>query len=273
MNSSRTQTQKSPLIELYEKVGKPICELFHVWSTMPRLFFKTLSYLGEAKSWRWPEISQSIVQYGLGSLPIITMSTAFGGIVVTHQMAWHMKLSLHDVSMIPGFIGQFILRELGIAIPATLLVAKAGASMTAEIGSMKTTEQIDALKLLGIDPVRYLVFPRFVACIVSGACLALIASSVTLACSIAVAVTYYHFSFIEFINALRHFIGPKDVLCTLVKGCIFGATIPIISCAYGFQCKGGAEGVGSATTNAVVTATSTIILFDFLLTYIFTFIF
>ena len=79
--------------------------------------------------------------------------------VVTNEIAYHMDLALHTVSMIPGFTGQFILRELGIAIPALLLVAKVGAAITAEVGSMKVTEQIDALKLLGIDPISYLVFP------------------------------------------------------------------------------------------------------------------
>ena len=108
------------------------------------------------------------------------ISTAFAGLVVTNEIAWHMDRALHTVAMIPGFTGQFILRELGIAIPALLLVAKVGASITAEVGSMKVTEQIDALKLLGIDPINYLVFPRFIASIFSGACLVLIAAGVTL---------------------------------------------------------------------------------------------
>jgi phospholipid/cholesterol/gamma-HCH transport system permease protein len=174
--------------------------------------------------------------------------------------------------MIPGFTGQFILRELGIAIPALLLVAKVGASVTAEVGSMKVTEQIDALKLLGIDPVGYLVFPRFVASIVSITCLTLVAISVTLACALLVAVTRYNFSTLEYLNALRHFVGVKDLICALIKGMVFGAVIPVMSCAYGFRCKGGAEGVGTATTNSVVSSTIAVILLDFCLTYIFTWI-
>jgi phospholipid/cholesterol/gamma-HCH transport system permease protein len=234
------------------------------------LFYETLRRLPRRESWRWSEIIQAIVQNGIGSLPIITLATAFAGIVLTNQIAWHMQLALHDVSMIPGFIGQFVLRELGIAIPALLLVSKAGASTTAEIGSMKVTEQIDALKLLGIDPINYLVFPRFIGAIISSACLTLIAISVTLACSMAVAILQYNFSLLEFLNALRHFIGPSDLVCALVKGLIFGAVIPIISCAYGFRCQGGAEGVGAATTNSVVASTITVIVLDFFLTYFFT---
>lgn len=220
-------------------------------------------------SWRWHEINQSIVHHGIGSIPIIVLTTAFAGIVVTNQIAWHMSKSLHDVSMIPGFTGQFVLRELGVAIPSMLLISKAGAAMTAEISSMKVTEQIDALKLLGIDPINYLVFPRFISSIISGTCLTLIAVSVTLVFSLIVAVSRYHFSVWEFLNGMKHFIGSKDLICALVKGAVFGTVIPIISCAYGFRCKGGAEGVGNATTNSVVSATIAIILLDFLLTTLF----
>jgi phospholipid/cholesterol/gamma-HCH transport system permease protein len=258
--------------KILHKIGAPLYEELETWSHVGILLIQTLKHVPRRASWRVPEITHCIVQNGIGSLPVIILSTAFAGIVLTNQIAWHMRLSLHDVSMIPGFTGQFILRELGVAIPATLLVSKAGAAMTAEVGSMKVTEQIDALKLLGIDPVTYLVFPKFVASIVSGACLTLVAVSVTLGCAIAVAVSRYNFSSIEFLNALRHFVGARDLICALVKGTVFGAAIPIISCTYGFRCKGGAEGVGSATTNSVVSATIAIILLDFLLTYVFTFI-
>jgi phospholipid/cholesterol/gamma-HCH transport system permease protein len=172
--------------------------------------------------------------------------------------------------MIPGFTGQFILRELGIAVPALLLVAKAGAGITAEVGSMKVTEQIDALKLLRIDPISYLVVPRFVAFVFSSVCLTLIAAGITLACAIAIAVASYGFSVDEYLNALRHFVQFKDLYCAITKGAVFGAVIPIISCAHGFRCRGGAEGVGSATTNSVVASTLAVITLDFALTYLFT---
>ena len=227
--------------------------------------------------WAWPwriqEIMGLIVQIGIGSLPIIALSTAFAGMVITIEMAWHMDEALHTISMIPGFSGQFILRELGIAVPALLIVSKVGASITAEIGSMKVTEQIDALKLLRIDPVDYLVFPRFIACILSVTCLTLISIAVTLAFAMGIAVLRFHFSTLEYINALRHFIGYKDLFAAVVKGMVFGAVIPIISCVYGFRCRGGAEGVGSATTDSVVASTSTVIFLDFVLTFVFTRVF
>lgn len=254
------------------RLGAPVSEQVLIWREILSLFGRTLSRLTH-RPWRWNEINAAVVQIGLGSLPMIGVSTAFAGLVVTSEIAWHMNEALHTVTMIPGFTGQFILRELGIAIPAMLLVAKVGASMTAEIGTMKVTEQIDALKLLRIDPISYLVFPRFIACIFSLAALTLVSVAVTLSCAIWVAVAKYNFSLLEYINALRKFVEYKDLLLALVKGSIFGAVIPIVSCAYGFQCKGGAEGVGTATTNSVVTSTMLVIVLDFVLTYGFSVLF
>lgn len=259
---------RSKWIRRLENVGAPVTEQLLTVKDSVHLLFQTLNR-AVTTPWRWNEIAQSVVSMGIGSLPIITLATAFAGLVVTSEIAWHMDTALHTVQMIPGFTGQFILRELGIAIPALLLVAKVGAATTAEIGSMKVTEQIDALRLLGIDPVNYLVFPRFIACIVSIACLTFFAIGITLTCAISVAVLKYHFSVQEYLNMLRHFVGVGDLAAALTKGAVFGAIIPIISCAYGFRCKGGAEGVGTATTNSVVTSTLLVITWDFILTYVF----
>lgn len=249
-----------------------LAEQLNTFADAARLFIQMLRRLPKRKSWRWNDINRYVVQMGLGSLPIIVVSTAVAGTVVTHEIAWHMNSALHSVTMIPGFSGQFVFRELGVAIPAMLLVAKVGAAITAEVGTMKITEQIDALKLLRIDPISYLVFPRFVASVFSSACLTLIAVSITMACSLAVAIHSYGFSLLEFINGFRHFVGINDFFCALAKGVVYGSVIPVVSCAYGFRCKGGAQGVGTSTTNSVVTSTIAIISLDFLLTYLFTLI-
>lgn len=252
-------------------VGSPVTEQCATFRDIVVLFFQTQLRIIRSPC-RWSEVCQAIQQIGIGSLPIVVIATGFAGVVVTHEIAWHMDHALHTVTMIPGFTGQFILRELGIAIPALLLVSKVGAAITAEVGTMKITEQIDALRLLGIDPINYLVQPRYIASIFSSACLAVIASGITLGCAVFVAVNRYHFSTLEYINTLRHFVGLKDLVCVVMKGMIYGAVIPIVSCAYGFRCKGGAEGVGTATTNSVVAATIAVIVLDFILTYVFTLI-
>lgn len=244
-------------------------ETFQVMREASFLYGQSLSRLLK-RLWRWREILIQIVQIGWGSLPIISISTAFAGLVVTLEIAWHMREALSNISMVPGFTGQFILRELAIAIPALLVVSKVGASITAEVGSMKITEQLDALKLLGIDPISYLVFPRWIASMLSLACLTAVSIAITLFCAMIVATVQLNFSFMEYLNNLRQFVGPKDVLCALTKSIVFGSVIPVISCAYGFRCRGGAEGVGSATTNSVVASTIAVITLDFILTYFFT---
>lgn len=222
--------------------------------------------------WRGAEIWDAIVKIGVGSLPIIVLSTSFAGLVVTNEIAWHMKQALFTISMTPGFTGQFILRELGIAIPALLVVSKVGASIAAEIATMKVTEQIDALQVMRIRTVSYLVFPRWVGCIIALPCLTLISIAVTLGCALLVATTKHHFETLEYIAILQKFVGPMDLVVALVKSTIFGAVIPIVACSYGLDSKFGAQGVGNATTESVVTLTLTIITLDFALTYLFSLI-
>jgi phospholipid/cholesterol/gamma-HCH transport system permease protein len=219
--------------------------------------------------YRRSEVIHAIDSIGLGSLPIISIATGFTGLVMTSEIAWHMDFALSNVSMIPGFTGQFVLRELGIAVPALLLVSKVGASMTAELSSMKITEQLDAFRLLRIDVVSYHIYPRWIACIFSTVCLTLISIAITILIAMFTAVTKYHFNSDEYLNTLAQFISTVDLLCALTKAAVFGMVIPPIASAYGLICGGGAQGVGQATTDAVVTATLAVITLDFVLTAIF----
>ena len=218
---------------------------------------------------RQVEVAAQIESIGIGSLPIITIATGFTGLVMTSEIAWHMDFALSNVSMIPGFTGQFVLRELGIAVPAMLIVSKVGASMTAELASMKITEQLDAFKLLKIDVISYHIFPRWAACILSTICLTLISITITLLIAMFTAVMKYHFNSQEYMNTLAQFITSMDLICAITKAAVFGMIIPPIACAYGIKCEGGAQGVGQATTDAVVTATLAVLTLDFILTAFF----
>jgi phospholipid/cholesterol/gamma-HCH transport system permease protein len=111
-----------------------------------------------------------------------------------------------------------------------------------------------------------------VATMVSLFCLTLIAIIITLCFAMSVAVMRYNFGILEYINMLRKFIGFTDLICVFAKSVIFGSVIPVISCVYGLRCEGGAQGVGTATTQAVVTSTITVIVLDFILTYLFSFV-
>lgn len=218
---------------------------------------------------RKKEIIHQVFEIGLASLPVVLTATVFAGMVLTHEIAWHLRSALGSVQMAPGFSGQFILRELAVAIPAFLLIARIGAAITAEVGSMKITDQLDALKLLKINFVEYVVFPRFIGSIIALICLTLISIAVTLCFAMLVAVTQFGFSPSEYLLSLQPFIHYKDILSALVKAAVYGSVIPVISCAFGAQCKGGAEGVGTATTQSVVSSTFAVIALDFILTYLF----
>jgi phospholipid/cholesterol/gamma-HCH transport system permease protein len=204
------------------------------------------------------------------SVLIIIFCLSFAAMVTILESSFHMKVVVHDDSLVPGFASMLILRELGAVVTALLLTSRVGAGISAEVGLMKTTEQIEALKMLGIDPINYLLIPRLIATIIGTVILTLIADIVCIYVSMLISNAYLGFTTNMFLSAMVRFIHFKDLIFSIIKGACFGAIIPLVSCYFGFNCKPGAEGVGSATTNSVVTASVFIILVDFVLSYTFT---
>lgn len=202
------------------------------------------------------------------SAPIVAICVSFAAVTTIIESAYHMKLVVHDVSMVPGFAALFILRELGVVLACLLVTSRVGAGITAEVGTMKVTDQIDALRMLGISRWEYIVFPRLVACILGCVILSVIANCTCLLGAAIVAETKIGYSFGEFLSAMRRFVEIKDIFYAALKGAVFGSLIPLISCYFGLRCRSGAEGVGLATTNSVVASSVAIIFSDFVLTYI-----
>lgn len=203
------------------------------------------------------------------SLPVILFCVCFAAIVTIIESSFHMKIVVQNDALVPGFAALLILRELGVVVSSLLLTSRVGAGLAAEVGSMQITEQIDALRMLGIDPIRFLVVPRFFACVLGGFLLSLIANLVCLYCAMLVSEAKLGYSPGAFLTSMRAFVGFQDLVFASIKGAVFGAVIPLISCFFGFRCKSGAEGVGLATTNSVVVASVAIIVLDFFLTYVF----
>ena len=203
------------------------------------------------------------------SVPIVVFCVTFAAIVTIIEASFHMKIVIKNDSLVPGFAALLILRELGAVLAALLMTSRVGAGLAAEVGSMKVTEQIEALKMLGIEPIRYLVVPRLVACIFAGAVLSCIANAVCLAGAMVVSIEKLGYSANGFLSAMRQFVYFQDLIFAIIKGAVFGAVIPLVSCYYGFRCRAGAEGVGSATTNSVVTSSVLIIILDFFMAWVF----
>lgn len=222
---------------------------------------------------RWKETIQQFYFIANGSLFIVSFCVAFAAVVTILESSYHMKLVIQNDSMVPGFASMLILRELGAVVTALLLTSRVGAGIAAEVGTMTITEQIDALRMLGIEPVRYIVIPRLVACTMGAAVLTIIANILCLYCAAVVSETAMGFTMALFKTAMTRFISFSDLIYATIKGSVFGAVIPMISCYFGFKCQAGAEGVGRATTKSVVASSVAIIFLDFIMTFIFSFLY
>lgn len=203
------------------------------------------------------------------SVVIVCFCVSFAAVVTIIEASYHMKLIIQNDSLVPGFAAVLILRELGSVVMALLITSRVGAGVAAEVGTMQITEQVDALRMLGIDPIRFIVVPRFVACTLAGLVLAIVANLVCLFCAMLVSTVELGYTVGGFITAMRTFVDFKDLVFASIKGAAFGAVIPLFSCFFGFRSKAGAEGVGLATTNSVVATSIAIIVIDFVLTFIF----
>jgi len=219
--------------------------------------------------WRMKDIFLQLEFVSWQSLPVILFCVSFAAIVTIIESSFHMKLVVQNDALVPGFAALLILRELGVVVSALLLTSRVGAGLAAEVGTMQITEQNDALRMLGIDPVRFLVVPRFIACVIGGFLLSLIANLVCLYCAMLVSEVKLGYSSGAFITGMRAFVQFQDLVFATIKGACFGAVIPLVSCFFGFRCKSGAEGVGLATTNSVVVSSVMIIVLDFVLSYVF----
>ncbi|AHI07299.1 ABC-type organic solvent resistance transport system, permease protein [Bdellovibrio bacteriovorus W] len=237
---------------------------------MTRYLTQIFSALFE-RPFRIREFAQQLYFVGNQSLPIILFCVTFAAVVTILESSFHMKMVIQNDSLVPGFAAMLILRELGAVVTALLLTSRVGAGYASEVGTMQITEQVDALRMLGINPLQFIVVPRLLACIVAGVILIVFANLTCLFAAMLVSESYLGFPTSLFLSSMRRFVQFQDFYFAMVKGACFGAIIPMVSCYYGFKCEQGAEGVGRATTKAVVASSILIIGTDFILSYLFSF--
>ena len=266
---SVTNVQPKP-IQLVNVVGGGLISAYRQSVNFLTLFAQTL--VGAATPpYRFADIVRQFYFVANQSALIIVFCVSFAAMVTIVEASFHMKLVVQNDSMVPGFAALLILRELGSVVTALLVTSRVGAGLAAEVGSMKITEQIDALRMLGINPVRFIVVPRFVACVWGGFILSIIANVVCVACAMLVSTVKLGYTVGGFLEGMRAFVDFRDLIFASIKGAAFGAVIPVLSCYHGFLCKPGAEGVGQATTSSVVSTSVAIIVIDFVLTFVFSF--
>jgi phospholipid/cholesterol/gamma-HCH transport system permease protein len=207
---------------------------------------------------------QQMDRIGVGSLGLVFVVSLFTGAVAAVQAAYQFS------SVVPlKYLGAVILRsviiELGPVLTALVVGGRVGAAIAAELGSMKVTEQIDALRAMGINPLRYLVLPRVMAATFMLPIVTIFANAIAIFGGFLVAVFSIGVSSTTYVTGLKDFFYVKDLMSGLIKALVFGNIIGTMGCFYGFQTEGGAEGVGNATTKAVVASCVLVLVMDYLL--------
>ena len=201
---------------------------------------------------------------GVQSVTLVLIVSVFTGAVAAVQAAYQFA-SVVPLKYIGSVIMRSVIIELGPVLTALIVGGRIGAAIAAELGTMRVTEQIDALEAMAINPVRYLVVPRVVASVVMLPVLVMIADVVGVFGGYVVSVTSVGVSTHTYVQGLQDFFYLKDLMSGIIKAVFFGAIIGWMGCYHGFRTEGGAEGVGIATTRAVVSACVLVLISDYVL--------
>lgn len=213
----------------------------------------------------WWLIAQQMMRIGYFSLPVVGLTAFFTGGVLALQI-YNGASRYGAESFVPVVVLVGITRELGPVIAGLMVAGRVAAAIAAEIGTMRVTEQIDALTTLSTNPIKYLVVPRLMAAVISMPILVAIADSIGVFGGYVASTQSLGFNGAVYLNNTMNGLTFNDVSSGLIKAAVFGFLIALLGCYNGFNSKGGAQGVGTATTNAVVTASILILAANYLLT-------
>lgn len=243
-------------LSLFQKVGHFI------------LFF-TKAILGQGcRPFYIPQIIEQLFKIGWLSLPVIALTCFFTGAVLALQI-YTGGSRFNAEQIVPSIVLIAILRELGPVLGALMVAGRVSAAIAAEIGTMRVTEQIDAMSLLAADPMKYLITPRVISSIIALPFLVFIGNIIAIAGGWVIAISRLNFNGTTYLrNTAQDFVW-EDLNSGLIKAAFFGGIIALCGCYHGFNSKGGAQGVGRSTTYAVVSASILILTCNYFLTEIF----
>jgi phospholipid/cholesterol/gamma-HCH transport system permease protein len=228
------------------------------------------AFVGRTFNWMFrslPSVNTiipNLYTVGVLSVPVIALTGTFIGMVLAVQ-TYSQFQQLGFATRIGSIINLSVVRELGPVLAATMLAGRLGSAMAAELATMRITDQIDALDCLGVNPVQYLVVPRFLACVLLIPVLTLVADFMGVMGAAAICIEIYQIEPHHYWAHSRDFVGLWDVITGVIKPTFFGGAIALISCYRGFHSTGGAEGVGRAATKAFVASFIAILVIDFFL--------
>ena len=213
-------------------------------------------------------IGRQMIEIGYYSLPVVGLTAIFTGMVLALQSYTGFSRFSAE-SAIPNVVIISITRELGPVLAGLMVAGRVGAAMAAEIGTMRVTEQIDALDTLATNPFKYLIAPRLIAGLTMMPILVLIADIIGVFGGYVVSIYKLGFNPHVYLKNTIDFLEVQDVVSGLVKASVFGFLVTLMGCYHGYNSKGGAQGVGAATTNAVVSASILILSFNYFITEMF----
>lgn len=212
------------------------------------------------------ELTQQMAVLGFDSLPIVLLTLLAGGMVLALHTAREL-VNLGAQQYAGGMVAVSVARELGPVLTAVVVAARVGSAIAAELGSMKTTEQVDALRSLAVSPVEYLVVPRLMAAVVMLPVLTVLADATGGLGAYIVSVTQ-GIAPEEYLRSVQRFLTAYDLFGGLIKAAVFGFIIATVACHSGLRARGGAQGVGHATTSAVVISIVLIYVSDYFLSWV-----
>src|ERR1035437_8792387 len=251
------------IIKLFQRLGQKTIAFFQEFGQVSVLVFSIIKNLKTIPR------SRNLILYqmehiGVNSLPLVVIIAIFTGAVSAWQAAYQLK-GIAPLSFLGTATCRAIITELGPVLTAIVIAGRVGASIAAEIGSMKVTEQIDALETLGISPVGFLATPRFFASIIMLPILIIIANTIAVFGAFAISNFFLDLSFNVFFDSVKRFFYIGDFAFGLIKGIIFGGVTALMGCHIGFKTEGGAEGVGFSTIRSFVFSSALILIFDYIL--------
>ncbi len=216
----------------------------------------------------WRNFASAFFEFAFFSLPVVALTAIFSGMVIALQSYTGFS-RFNAQSAIAGIVVLSVVRELGPVLAGLMVAGRVGAAMAAEIGTMRVTDQIDALGTLSTNPMKYLVAPRLLAGILALPLLVVVADILGVLGGFVVSTVKLGFSPSAYIASTFSFVQPIDVTVGLAKAAAFGFLIALMGCYNGYNSRGGAQGVGASTTAAVVAASILVLCFDYVLTEMF----
>ncbi|MDU2063690.1 MAG: ABC transporter permease [Sporomusaceae bacterium] len=238
------------LSKVLSEIGKATIRLFESAGRSFYMLRDAFMLLPAANS---RHVLQQMGHLGADSLPIVLLTMLFTGMVMTVQIA-HEFIKYGAQSSVGGVIAIAMGRELAPVLTGVVVAGRVGAAITAEIGSMKVTEQIDALRVMAVNPIAYLVAPRLLACLIMVPALVVLGDVIGTLGGYFMATSYAGIAESTFIHSIQVFSVPNDVTGGLIKAMFFGMIVALVGCHKGLTTENGAEGVGKATTGSVVTS-------------------